>query len=422
MTVQEPATCNSAPATELRQATFSLHLPLMNEVFLKKGKEKAVLQRHPWVFSGAVERVKGNPENGEIVKTLDSKGVFLAYGFYNDQSRVAVRLLEWDDAVFIDEKWLRGRIATAVNNRKKLFNEETNTYRLIFSEADFLPGLIVDHYADHLSVQILTSGMEKVKEIWIDELQKLLQPKSIFDRSDATSRAHEGLDASFGLLYGNNPPDFVEVKENGIRYEVSIAEGQKSGFYCDQRDNRKLVAAHASGKKVLDCFAYTGGFSLNCLQNGAGSVTSVDSSALAMETLQKNVRLNNFDAKRSIAIQSDVNKQLRKFREEEEKFDLIILDPPKYAPSRSALDRASRAYKDLNRLAMLLLNKGGLLATFSCSGAMDMPTFKQILAWAALDAGKEVQFISQLSQPEDHPIRSSFPEGEYLKGVICRVG
>ena len=393
----------------------------MNEVFLKKGKEKAVLQRHPWVFSGAIERVKGKPENGEIVKTLNSKGEFLAYGFYNNQSRVAVRLLEWNDAVFIDEKWWRERIATAVNNRKGVLNEQTNTCRLIFSEADFLPGLIVDKYADHLSVQILTSGMEKVKEVWIDELQKLLQPKSIFDRSDATSRSHEGLEASFGLLYGENPPDFVEVKENGIRYEVSIAEGQKSGFYCDQRDNRRLIAAHASGKKVLDCFAYTGGFSLNCLQQGAALVTSVDSSALAMETLQKNIKLNNFDAKRSIAIQSDVNKQLRKFREEEEKFDLIILDPPKYAPSRSALDRASRAYKDLNRLAMLLLNKGGLLATYSCSGAMDMPTFKQILAWAALDAYKEVQFIGQLVQPEDHPIRSSFPEGEYLKGLLCRV-
>lgn len=393
----------------------------MNEVFLKKGKEKAVLQRHPWVFSGAIERVKGKPENGEIVRLIDGKGAFMAYGFYNNQSRVAVRLLEWNEASFIDENWWRTRIATAVNNRKEVLNEQTNTCRLIFSEADFLPGLIVDKYADHLSVQILTSGMEKVKEIWIDELQKLLQPKSIFDRSDATSRSHEGLEASFGLLYGSNPPDFVEVKENGIRYEVSISEGQKSGFYCDQRDNRRLIAAHASGKKVLDCFSYTGGFSLNCLQQGAELVTSVDSSALAIETLQKNIQLNNFDAKRSIAIESDVNKQLRKFREEDAKFDLIILDPPKYAPSRSALDRASRAYKDLNRLAMLLLNKGGLLATYSCSGAMDMPTFKQILAWAALDAYKEVQFIGQLVQPEDHPIRSSFPEGEYLKGLLCRV-
>lgn len=393
----------------------------MNEVILKKGKEKAVLQRHPWVFSGAIETIKGKPENGEIVRTIDSKGGFLAYGFYNNQSRVALRLLEWEEAVLIDEYWWRNRIGTAVNYRKTVLSAQTNACRLIFSEADFLPGLIVDKYEDHLSVQILTSGMEKVKAIWIDELQKLLQPKSIFDRSDATSRAHEGLDASFGLLYGETPPDFVSVLENGIRYEVSIAEGQKSGFYCDQRENRKLVAAHAQGKKVLDCFSYSGGFSLNALQNGASSVVSVDSSALAIETLQKNIRLNNFGDKNSIAIQSDVNKQLRKFREQEEKFDLIILDPPKYAPSRSALDRASRAYKDLNRLAMLLLNKGGLLATFSCSGAMDMPTFKQVLAWAALDAGKEVQFISQLGQPEDHPVRSSFPEGEYLKGLICRV-
>jgi len=394
----------------------------MFEVILKKGKEKAVLQRHPWVFSGAVEKVKGNPVNGDIVRLINAKGDFMAYGFYNDQSRVALRLLEWNENAVVDDNWFREKVVTAVNSRANVLADgSTNTCRLIFSESDYLPGLIVDKYNNHLAVQILTSGIEKVMPVIIDELNILLKPESIFDKSDASSREHEGLQTANIALTLNNPPENVEVKENNIIYNINIAEGQKSGFYCDQRDNRKILASYAKGKKVLDCFSYTGGFSLNSLLNGASSVTSVDSSALAIETLRENIKLNNLDAAKHIAIQSDVNKQLRAFREQEEKFDIIVLDPPKYAPSRSALDRASRAYKDLNRLAMLLLNDGGLLATYSCSGAMNMETFKQVLAWAALDAGKQVQFIYQFCQPEDHPVRASFPEGEYLKGLLCRV-
>jgi 23S rRNA (cytosine1962-C5)-methyltransferase len=272
-----------------------------------------------------------------------------------------------------------------------------------------------------LAVQVLTSGIEQVLPVIIDELQRLLQPESIFDKSDASSRGHEGLETQNIVLAGSHPPDRVEVRENGIVYNINIAEGQKSGFYCDQRDNRKILASYSKGKKMLDCFCYTGGFTLNALQSGASSVTAVDSSVLAIDTLRENINLNNFDPSKVTAIVSDVNKQLRKFREEGELFDVVVLDPPKYAPSRSALDKASRAYKDLNRVGMLLLNKGGLLATFSCSGAMDMETFKQVLAWAALDAGKQVQFIHQFCQPEDHPVRASFPEGEYLKGLLCRV-
>jgi 23S rRNA (cytosine1962-C5)-methyltransferase len=374
------------------------------------------------VFSGAIERVKGSPENGDIVKLLNAKGDFMAYGFFNDQSRVALRLLEWDENVVVDDVWFREKVGVAVKSRADILADgTTNTCRLIFSESDYLPGLIVDKYNNHLAVQILTSGIEKVMPVIIDELNNLLKPESIFDKSDASSREHEGLQTTNVALTLNSPPENVAVKENGIVYNINIAEGQKSGFYCDQRDNRKIVASYAKGKKILDCFSYTGGFTLNSLHNGASSVTSVDSSALAIETLRENIKLNNLDATKHIAIQSDVNKQLRAFREQEEKFDIIVLDPPKYAPSRSALDRASRAYKDLNRLAMLLLNDGGLLATYSCSGAMNMETFKQVLAWAALDAGKQVQFIYQFCQPEDHPVRASFPEGEYLKGLLCRV-
>ncbi|MDQ7949147.1 MAG: class I SAM-dependent rRNA methyltransferase, partial [Pedobacter sp.] len=232
---------------------------------------------------------------------------------------------------------------------------------------------------------------------------------------------HEGITAENGLLWGDAPETFIEVRENGIKYHINIAEGQKSGFYCDQRDNRRVLASFASGKTVLDCFSYSGGFTLNAFNNGATAVTSVDSSALAIETLKQNLELNGFNHKPHVSIQSDVNKQLRNFKDEGRKFDIVILDPPKYAPSRSALDRAARAYKDLNRLGMLLLERGGLLATFSCSGAVDIETFKQIIAWAALDAGKEVQVVHQFTQPIDHPIRLSFPEGEYLKGLLVRL-
>jgi len=394
----------------------------MIDVILKKGKEKAVLHRHPWVFSGAIEQVKGKVANGDIVRLVDAKGGFMAYGFYNDQSRVALRLLEWDEAVEVNERWFREKVGVAVASRSNILADgTTNTCRLIFSESDYLPGLIVDKYADHLAVQVLTSGIEKVLPVIIDELQLLLKPESIFDKSDASSRGHEGLETQNIVLAGNHPPDRVEVKENGIVYNINIAEGQKSGFYCDQRDNRKIVASYAKGKRVLDCFSYTGGFTLNSLQNGAASVTAVDSSVLAIDTLKENIILNKFDTDKVTTIASDVNKQLRKLREEGELFDVVILDPPKYAPSRSALDKASRAYKDLNRHGMLLLNRGGLLATYSCSGAMNMETFKQVIAWAALDAGKQVQFIHQFCQPEDHPVRASFPEGEYLKGLLCRV-
>ncbi|RYU87903.1 class I SAM-dependent rRNA methyltransferase [Mucilaginibacter terrigena] len=394
----------------------------MIDVILKKGKEKAVLHKHPWVFSGAIETVKGKPANGDIIRLLDSKKDFLAFGFYNDRSRVAVRLLEWDENIAVDDNWFRDKVRVAVAGRAHILADgSTDTCRLIFSESDYLPGLIVDKYAGHLAVQILTSGMQNAMPVIIDELNTLLKPESVFDKSDATSRSHEGLETTNVLLAGTHPPELVMVKENGISYGINIAEGQKSGFYCDQRYNRLLLATYAKDKKMLDCFSYTGGFTLNALKSGAASVTSVDSSALALETLEENIRINQFEGTAHSAIKSDVNAQLRKFREDGEMFDIIVLDPPKYAPSRSALDRASRAYKDLNRLGMQLLNSGGLLATFSCSGAMDMETFKQVLAWAALDAGKQVQFVYQFHQPEDHPVRASFPEGEYLKGLLCRV-
>ncbi len=363
----------------------------------------------------------GRPANGSVVQVFNADRAFIAYGVYNNSSRVAVRLLEWDSTRFVNDAWWRDRVRRAVERRSHLLHSQNNAVRLVFAEADFLPGLIVDKYGDFISMQVHASGIEVVKPIIIDELVQLLQPKGIYERSDLKSRAHEGLTNANGLLYGQMPPDFVDVIENGIHYQINIVEGQKSGFYCDQRENRSLTAQYTRGKRVLDCFCYSGGFTLNALREGASSVVSVDSSALALDTLQRNIGLNHFDVAKYVAVQSDVNKYLRQLGEQAEKFDVIILDPPKYAPSRSALEKALRAYKDLNRRGLLLLESGGLLATFSCSGAMDIDTFKQVIAWAALDAGKEIQFIRQFSQPEDHPIRASFPEGEYLKGLLVRV-
>src|SRR5690606_1389203 len=246
-----------------------LLLCCMIEIVLKKSKEKAALQRHPWVFSGALDQVKGKPENGEIVKVLSQDREFLAYGYYNDQSRVAVRLLEWNEDEIIDEKWWFSKINNAISSRRALLNEDTSTCRLIFSEADYLPGLIVDCYGDYLAVQILTAGIEKQKHIIVKFLQEITKAKGIIDKSDNTSRSHDGLEPSNGLLLaGELPPQFIEVRENGVRYLINIIEGQKSGFYCDQRENRKILASYVKGRTILDAFCYSGGFSLNSLLNG----------------------------------------------------------------------------------------------------------------------------------------------------------
>lgn len=393
----------------------------MTKIILNKGKDKAAWQLHPWVFSGAINSIQGKPQNGDVVSVFNIDNEFIAYGMYNGNSRVAVRLLEWNPVHVINEEWWRLRVQKAVKNRRHLLTPENDTIRLIFAEADFIPGLIADKYADFISIQVHAAGVEKVKAIIVDELHALLNPKGIYERSDLKSRAHEGLPDTNGLLLGELPPEFVDIVENGIHYQVNIIEGQKSGFYCDQRENRWLTAQYVKGKSVLDCFCYSGGFTLNAFREGAAYVTSVDSSALAIETLQNNVLLNRYDITKHTSVQSDVNRYLRHLDDSGEKFDVIILDPPKYAPSRSTLEKASRAYKDLNRRGLLLLESGGLLATFSCSGAMDIDTFKQVIAWAALDAGKEIQFIRQFTQPEDHPVRASFAESEYLKGLLVRV-
>lgn len=394
----------------------------MIQVNLAKGKEKPVKHHHSWVFSGAIAKVIGQANNGDIVRVNDNNGQFLAYGYYNQASKITVRLLSWSETETINEDWWFQKIKKSIERRKEGIDfNSTDSYRLIFSEADELPGLIVDKFQDYLVCQFLTLGIDQRKQIIIDALVKILQPKGIYERSDAAARSLEGIAVSNGLLYGTIPNEPILIKENNLHFLVDVNEGQKSGYFLDQRENRAYLVNFAKGKTVLDCFSYSGGFSLYAKNAGAKNVTSVDSSALAMETLKANYESNQMAFAPEQLIVADVFQYLRNANTENLHWDLIILDPPKLAPSRKSLPRAERAYKDLNMQALKLMKEGDLLATFSCSGSLTLDHFKQILAWAAVDAGKELQFIHEFGQPIDHPVRSAFPESFYLKGLLCRV-
>jgi 23S rRNA (cytosine1962-C5)-methyltransferase len=394
----------------------------MHKVFLLKGKEKPVLHHHNWVYSGAIAKQDKGIEKGDLVKVCNSNGDFLAYGYYNEDSKIRVRLLEWNEQVEIDAAWWEDKIRKAYTLRKeRVENENTNAYRLVFSEGDGLPGLIVDKYADYLSVQFLTAGTDVRKTMIVEILQKVIPVKGIYERSDANARSQEGLQMVVGNLYGEKPPASLLIKENGLLFNTPIVEGQKSGYYLDQRENRKKVADYTNGKKVLDCFSYTGGFSLHAKQAGASEVWSVDSSSIAIEALKNNYKNNDLAFNEEQVITSDVFQYLRNAQQNGQHWDVIILDPPKLAPNRQNLPKAERAYKDLNLQALLLMKPGDILATFSCSGSLSLEHFKQILAWAATDAGKELQFLEDLGHPIDHPVRAAFPESSYLKGVIARV-
>lgn len=394
----------------------------MQKVFLLKGKEKPVLHHHNWVYSGAIAKQDKGIQKSDIVQVCNSEGKFLAYGYYNEDSKIRVRLLEWDENVQIDEAWWENKIQKAYALRKeKVENDDTNAYRLIFSEGDALPGLIVDKYDDYLSVQFLTAGTDARKELIVKLLEKNVPVKGIYERSDSNARSQEGLQISVGSLFGEKPSAKLLIKENGLLFNTPIVEGQKSGYFLDQRDNRKKVAAYTKGKKVLDCFSYTGGFSLNAKKAGATEVWSVDSSSIATEAIKNNYLNNNLEFDEEKIITSDVFQYLRNAQNNNQHWDVIILDPPKLAPNRQNLPKAERAYKDLNLQAMLLMQPGDILATFSCSGSLSLEHFKQILAWAATDAGKELQFLEDLGHPIDHPVRAAFPESSYLKGVIARI-
>jgi len=388
---------------------------------LKAGREKSVLRRHPWIFSGAIERVTGQPQNGDTVAVQASQGTFLGYAAYNALSKISARMWSWQESDRMDADFFRYKINVALAARSALNIAQHSTgIRLIHGEADGLPGLVVDQYNDVLVMQIGSAGAEKWREVFVEILQNLCRPACIYERSDSDSRTLEGLPERNGVLLGTLP-DALVLTEHGIHFGVDVAHGQKTGFYLDQRDNRALIGELAHDKDVLNCFCYSGGFSLYALRGGAKSVLSIDSSAEALQLAQHNVALNALDAERAQWQCEDVFQALRKLRDQNKKFDLIILDPPKFAPTAAFAEKAARGYKDINLLGFKLLNPGGMLATYSCSGGISDDLFQKIVAGAALDAGVEAQIVNKLHAAADHPVLLSFPEGAYLKGLLLRV-
>jgi 23S rRNA (cytosine1962-C5)-methyltransferase len=389
-------------------------------LILKPGREKSLLRRHPWVFSGAVESISGAPNSGEVVDILSSDGEFLARGAYSHESRIIARVWTWDIGKIINEDFIESRLQRAISLREPLISSsDTNAYRLVYAESDGLPGLIVDQYADVVVMQLLSWGVEVWREMLAHLLDRITNAKTIYERSEVDLRKLEGLPEINNVVFGKNIEGDVEILENGIPFLVDIKQGQKTGFYLDQRKNRNRLQAYAKGKEVLDCFSYSGGFTVNAILGGAKSVIALDESGSAIEMARKNVTFNHLDQSKIKFIEADVFKQLRFFRDQGKQFDMIILDPPKFAPTRSQVNKASRGYKDINLLAFKLLRPGGILFTFSCSGGIDAGLFQKIVAGSALDAGVEAQIIERLSQDADHPVALNFPEGAYLKGLVC---
>ncbi|HVM71173.1 MAG TPA: class I SAM-dependent rRNA methyltransferase [Anaerolineales bacterium] len=393
----------------------------MPALTLKPGREKSLLRRHPWIFSGAVARVEGDPQPGATVDVLASGGQLLGRAAYSPSSQIRARLWSFDPSEPVDVELLRRRIHASLLARQALhLDQHTNAFRLVHAESDGLPGLIVDRYAGVLVTQFLSAGAE----FWRQAIAGLLLEETgltaIFERSDADVRELEGLPDRVGWLRGSLPLSPVTILENGLQFIVDLETGHKTGFYLDQRANRLQVRSLAEGRDVLDCFCYTGGFTVNALAGGAKSVLSVDASAPALELCLRNVALNAPSGSPHSVLEGDVFQLLRKFRDERRTFDLIVLDPPKFAPTAAQAEKAARGYKDINLLAFKLLRPGGLLVTCSCSGGVDAALFQKIVASAALDAGVDAQILFHLEQAPDHPVALHFPEGAYLKGLVCQ--
>jgi 23S rRNA (cytosine1962-C5)-methyltransferase len=393
----------------------------MKSIRLREGKERSLLRRHPWVFQGSV--AKGGADAGETVRVEADDGRFLAWGAFSPTSMIRVRAWSFDEVERVDSTFFDRRIARAIALRTRL-PIASDGLRLVHGEADGLPGLIVDRYADLLSAQFLSAGTERWKATIADALLAASGCTRLYERSDSGVRGLEGLAPVKGWLRGADQDagaTEVTIREHGWRLTVDVAEGHKTGFYLDQRDNRERFARavrHFGVQRVLNCYCYTGGFSVAALAGGAQHVTSVDSSAPALERARAHVALNGFDAARTSFVDADVNAFLREQLKAGASFDAIVLDPPKFAPSAAHAERASRAYKDINRLALKLLAPGGLLFTFSCSGGIGAELFHKIVAGAGLDAGVDGMLLERLCGACDHPTTINFPEGEYLKGLV----
>jgi 23S rRNA (cytosine1962-C5)-methyltransferase len=396
----------------------SLSLP---EVALKAGREKSVRRRHPWIFSGAVARVDGDPESGSTVRLVSQSGEFLAYAAWSPSSQIRLRIWSFDEEATIDAEFIRQRIARSIELRRQLkLLDEGGACRLIFSESDNLPGLIVDRYGEYLVCQFLSAGGDYWRDTIVSALDESLSPRAIYERSDASIRRKEGLDTRSALLCGTAPTAPVEFATGGMRQLVDIGQGQKTGSYLDQSINRMRVAAYAADARVLDAYSYSGGFAISSLLLGAADATLIDSSADALHAAARQAALNDV-GDRCNYINANVPEELRRLRDSQQQFDLVILDPPKFVNSAQQLKSGCRGYKDINMLGMQLLRPGGILATFSCSGHVSGDLFQKIVAGAAVDANRNVQIIERLSQAPDHPVALQCPEAEYLNGLLLRV-
>jgi 23S rRNA (cytosine1962-C5)-methyltransferase len=406
----------------------------IHAVRLKPNRDKPVRQGHPWIFSGAIEHIPPVAQDGDVVDVTAADGRWLARGYLNRRSQIQVRLLTWAQAAIDDSFW-RSRLAAALAVRAALPElDGTNALRLVNAENDGLPGLTVDRFADYLVLQAGTLAIDQRKQLLARLLLELTGCRGVIERSEMALRRQEGLGPAAGLLAGAAPAGAIEVAENGLRFAVDLEHGQKTGFYTDQRQNRRRFAAYCAAyaaanrahgaPRVLNAFAYTGAFAVYALSAGASHVTNIDSSVEALELAETNLRLNGFDPDTAAeGVAGDVFTILRDWRDAAAgpRFDLIVLDPPKFAQSQQHMERALRGYKDINLLALHLLNPGGILVTFSCSGLVDIALFQKVVFGAAVDARRELQILERLHQSADHPVAITFPEGEYLKGLICRV-
>jgi 23S rRNA (cytosine1962-C5)-methyltransferase len=395
--------------------------PMSSSVILQPGREKSLLRRHPWIFSRAIEKTVGRTNSGETVDVFAQDGSWLGRGAWSPESQIQVRIWTFEQNEIIDNGFFQRRIAQAQASREDLIARHGLTgYRLIAAESDGLPGITIDRYADVLVCQLLSAGAEKHRDKIVWALKKQFPDCAIYERSDVGVRRKEGLEEITQVLHGEVPDEIV-IEENGIKIIVNVKAGHKTGFYLDQRDNRAIAAKYAKDKAILNCFCYTGTFSSYALASGAKSVTHLDVSDLALNTAKRNIEINDLDINRCEFVNQDVFQALRDYKQQGRKFDQIILDPPKFVDSKSSLVRACRGYKDINMLAMQIMQPGGILCTFSCSGLLSFDLFQKVVADAALDAGRTVQIIERLGQAADHPVASNYPEGFYLKGLVCKV-
>lgn len=391
-------------------------------LFLAKGREKSLLRRHPWVFSGAVQRVEGKALSGETIDILDSQGKWLARGAYSPESQIRARVWTFQQDEEINIDFFIRRLQQAQSWRDWVAQRDgLDGYRLIAGESDGLPGITIDRFQNFLVLQLLSAGAEYQRPALLSALQHCYPECSIYDRSDVAVRKKEGLPLAQGPVLGDLPPELLPIAEHGMKLLVDIQQGHKTGFYLDQRDSRLAARNYSAGRRVLNCFSYTGAFAVSALMGGCAQVISVDTSQAALDIAKQNVELNRLDLNKAEFVRDDVFPLLRNYRAQGEKFDLIIMDPPKFVENKNQLASACRGYKDINMLALQLLNPGGILLSFSCSGLMPTDLFQKILADAAVDAGRDVQFIEQFRQAADHPVIATYPEGLYLKGFACRV-